>query len=365
MVEELKELIAEIRNDLDKGRFPNEAAVKQGIVLPILEILGWATRKTHIVTPEYGDGIKGRVDYALCHPEDKPIIFIEVKRVGNIEEGEPQLFEYATFIGVPMLVLSDGQKWNFYLLGEKGNMQERCVYRLDLLQREIDDAAERFERYLKYTAVCSEKAIENARKDYKSMARNREIKENLPRAWQSLVKEPDDELLQLLAKKVADISGGLSPDLDTCKEFILSLRTDETATPSKGRDIQKPPDRNAQGDIWFVLSGTQHRCNSAIGVLVELLKVLDERDSSFMERFANIKHGKKRRWIARDKYELYPNRRDLCENCSRQLPSGWFVGTNYSRSNIETIIRRACEVANISLGTDLKINLGKIQIGNI
>ena len=43
MVEELKELIAEIRNDLDKGRFPNEAAVKQGIVLPILEILGWAT----------------------------------------------------------------------------------------------------------------------------------------------------------------------------------------------------------------------------------------------------------------------------------------------------------------------------------
>ena len=129
---ELKEHIDDIRNRLEQKRFPNETAVRQGIVDRLLSALGWQTLDTQRVSPEYRIG-GGRVDYALCHPPGKPIVFIEVKRVGNIEGAERQLFEYAFHEGVPILILTDGQKWRFFHPAGSGNYQERLVRELDLI----------------------------------------------------------------------------------------------------------------------------------------------------------------------------------------------------------------------------------------
>ena len=76
------ELLTRIQEDLRRGRFTSEAAVSQGVVLPLLHELGWPVFNTHVVWPEYSlEG--GRVDFALCHPPDRPAIFVEVKRVGQ------------------------------------------------------------------------------------------------------------------------------------------------------------------------------------------------------------------------------------------------------------------------------------------
>src|ERR1039457_1122414 len=52
---------------LRQGRFPNEQAISQGIVLRVLQELGWDTWDTAVVWPEYQTG-QGRADFALCHP---------------------------------------------------------------------------------------------------------------------------------------------------------------------------------------------------------------------------------------------------------------------------------------------------------
>jgi predicted type IV restriction endonuclease len=82
----LKNSIEDIRKGLGEGCYPNEASVGTGIVLRILNELGWPAYEPQIVSPEFA--LEGRrVDYALCHPAARPVVFIEVKRVGHGEGG--------------------------------------------------------------------------------------------------------------------------------------------------------------------------------------------------------------------------------------------------------------------------------------
>jgi hypothetical protein len=121
----------------------------------LLRELGWPIDNTQVVCPEYS--LEGRrVDYALCHPARKPIAFIEVKQIGQSIGAERQLFEYAFHIGVPLAILTDGQEWNFFLPAEQGDYAERRVYKLDVVEREIEESVSRLERYLGYGQVSSD-----------------------------------------------------------------------------------------------------------------------------------------------------------------------------------------------------------------
>jgi len=361
----LKDQIFQISQDIKAGKFVNEASVSQGIVLRLLQALGWQIFDSEIVSPEYS--VEGRrVDYALCHPRTKPIVFVEVKQVGKAEGAERQLFEYAFHNGVPMAILTDGQEWHFYLPGEQGKYQERRVYKLDILERDIEESTKRFERYLKFDAVSEGRAIEAARKDYKNVARTRQIKGTLPLAWEKLIDENDELLIELIADKVESLCG-YKPDPDTVANFLSqdskkAIKTASTVQQTTGR--QKPPvithvkTKARPGQYSFKFMEEVYGARNARDVLINILGLLARKDGSFLERFAaRPKHGRKRRFVAPNKMELYPNRPDLCEEHSYELTPGWWVGTNYSRNNIEKIIKMACEVAGIKFGAELIIHI--------
>ena len=62
---------------MNKGRFPNKAFISQGIVLPLLQEVGWNIHDPRFVIPEYS--VKGsRVDFTLLDRRERPVIFIEV-----------------------------------------------------------------------------------------------------------------------------------------------------------------------------------------------------------------------------------------------------------------------------------------------
>jgi predicted type IV restriction endonuclease len=84
----LTDIVARLR----QGRFQNEQAVSQGIVLAILRELGWDIFDATLVWPEYQTG-EGRADLGLCHPPSKPTEFIEVKPAGKAEDGVRQALE--------------------------------------------------------------------------------------------------------------------------------------------------------------------------------------------------------------------------------------------------------------------------------
>jgi hypothetical protein len=375
--------ISDIRAGIKSGNYRNEAAVSQGIVLRLLQALGWSTFDTHIVCPEFA--LSGRrVDYALCHPADKPVAFIEVKQLGLSSGAERQLFEYAFHVGVPLAILTDGQEWNFFLPAEQGDYSERRVYKLDILERDLSESVSRFDRYLSYSRISSGAALTAAREDYHNISRNRQMISALPDAWSKLVSEEDDLLLELLADKVANLCG-FKPDLDTIAKFLrervtikpgptsntstipgnpLDAVTDRTTTPEPPKRLVPPTAAVPQTSIGYSLDGRFKSCRNGRDILISVFETLSERDAHFLERFAaRPKHGRTRRYIARTPEELYPGRQDLADEHSIKLKSGWYLGTNVSHAQIEHIIEMACEVANLKFGRELVVNVRGYRAG--
>jgi hypothetical protein len=96
----VKELLAKIVQRLESGSYINEAAVRIGIIEPILARLGWDLSDPQAVQPEFSSEGR-RVDYALCAFPARPTVFIEAKAIGKVEAADRQLFEYAFHEGVP------------------------------------------------------------------------------------------------------------------------------------------------------------------------------------------------------------------------------------------------------------------------
>lgn len=284
------------------------------------------------------------------------------------EGADRQLFEYAFHSGVPVAVLTDGQEWGFYLPGEQGRYDERRVYKLDLLEREIEEAVSRLERYLQYERVCSGEALKSARADYQNVARGREIEATLPRAWESLLEEPDSLLLELLAEKVEDLCG-YKPDLDLCSEFLKSKRqlgvvsaypiqSHQQASLHRAPENREWISRSRTTDSFsFVFEGKTYTAASALEVMVTIFRLLATADAGFLNRFASRKHGTKRRYIARNRQELYPGRPDLAEAYSIELVPGWYMGTNYSRRDMQKILNLALEVVQPKLRSAIQVNV--------
>jgi predicted type IV restriction endonuclease len=77
-----------------------------------------------------------------------------------------------------------------------------------------------------------------------------------------------------------------------------------------------------------------------------------------LERFAALpKHGRKRRYLARTREELYPGSPHLVAN-AHQIGVGWWCDPHASEAGIARRIGMACEVAGVRYGEDLTINLG-------
>ena len=389
----LEQDISDIRENLRRGRYPNEAAVSQGIVRRLLATLGWPVYDTQVVYPEYT--LEGRrVDFALCHPASKPRIFIEVKQVGKGGKAERQLFEYAFHQGVPLAVLTDGREWSFFLPAGAGSYDERRVYKLNIAEHDVATSVRRLERYLRYEAVCSEEAFIAAQEDYRDIAREREIHEALPKAWARLVAEKDELLLEVVAECVENLCG-YRPTPNTVSRFLRatvqpgwgtlppSAHTPTSPTPPLAPKDQGPPKESPVGlpqphtptishptapekapegmpaSVGFTLFGKFVACRNGREILVNVFEALAERDPTFIEKFvARPRHGTKRRYLAVDPKGLHPaDPRRARENAyTHQLKSGYWLllqVDHYARVNM---IKLACEVAEIGYGTDLRIN---------
>jgi hypothetical protein len=99
----------------------------------------------------------------------------------------------------------------------------------------------------------------------------------------------------------------------------------------------------------FLCQGKVFSAHSAGEAMRDIFRSLAERDATFLDRFAAHKQGKKRNYIAQDQADLYPGRPDLRKRSLEIIP-GWWIGTNYSKGDMEKIIRHAEEVAGSAVG---------------
>ncbi|HEX5479599.1 MAG TPA: hypothetical protein VFY79_07750 [Dehalococcoidia bacterium] len=369
----LEKVYSGIRDDIAAGRLTNEVEVAYNVVLPLLHALSWpASGQPDIVSLEYSTG-EQKVDYTLCNPPKKPIVFIEVRRSasnrGYSNEVEHQFLERAVRRGVPMAILTDGQEWHFYLPAEQGDDDERQLYKLEILEREPEESIERLKRYLDYGAICSGTAIEAARQDYYNVAKERQIQKTLPEAWRKLIEEKDDLLVDLLAEKVESLCG-YKPTQKAVSDFLVRRVQLGNASPQPAKMLPKPVVSRAPTtstspptltSIGFILYGQVYPARSGRDVMVKVLQQFIERDPSFLECFlTRLKKGRSRPYIAHSPKELYPKSPHLADTPHnyRRLCPGWFIDVNRNTGDKEKMIREAAEIAGVRFGSDLVINLG-------
>lgn len=244
----LTEHLDNIRSDLRGGVFTNEASVSQGIVLRLLHALGWPRYNTQVIIPEYS--VEGRrVDFALCHPPLKPLVFIEVKQVGQIEGAERQLFEYAFHTGVPIAILTDGREWHFFHPGGQGNYQERRVCKLNLIEIGNEESSRCLNRYLNYELIRTGEAIRAIEDDYRDISKQRHIETSLPEAWIKLVEEADEFLIDVVAEKTESLCG-YKPTGEQVLDFLKNLKREESPEETRS-SISPDPSGSKTGRKGF------------------------------------------------------------------------------------------------------------------
>jgi predicted type IV restriction endonuclease len=328
--------IQSIITSLKQREFVNEAEVTQGVILRILNQLNWDVYDTKKVKPQFR--IDNRmIDFALCSPDNKPSIIIEVKALGKANNSDDQVLEYAFKTGIPIAILTDGQEWHFYLPAERGSLSERRFYKLDLVERNENEIIEIFHCYLDYNAVRSGDALKKARIDYEKQYKNKEINSSIPIAWNKLIEENDDILVSLISEKVADICG-YEPPVEVVISFLKSLGQQSSSSPIDRPIVEK---KQPQGlELTHISQGVYvndnifEKTRNSIGTLESLLKPAIVKYPRSLNKIENQTKGRSRSLISKSKNSLYENRADLINEYSKQLPNGWWFGTNYGRKEI-------------------------------
>ena len=345
---------------LNSGKLDSEAHVKSAVILPVLRKLGWDDGDPDAFKPEFA--VERRfVDYALLD-DGKPRVFIEAKHLdAKVGKGEGQLFGYASNRGVPLLVLTNGWYWDFYLSMASGLPAERKFYSMDLhLEGKISYYVRFLEQHLGKDLVVSDAARLSAEELLQNSRKRERARLAIPDAWRALVQEPDKRLQDLLAKRVENECGA-KPDLGDVDTFLSSLQSHSPKTRPKPSPpaVQSvpsptPPVPKPRATInGFVFRQRRVVCKSAIDTLEEILKTFQHQDSGFMERFAQKAVGRTRRLLARHQDDLYDD--DRYTKRSRRLENDWWLGTNYGAESIRRHIKTACGVAGIKFGEELRL----------
>ncbi len=202
----------------------DEIETKQGMILPILQFLGWNVWDIKEVKPEYNvEGRKsnkgGKVDYCL-RIQKKNEIFLEVKRPGeDLEKHQEQLLDYSFREGIDLAILSNGTLWWFYLPRKRGHWKERKFYSIDLIQQEPAEIIDIFIRLLSKNNVQSGEALRNAECINLEMDKKKKVKETLPKAWNKVITSHNNVLIDLLIE-TTEYMCGFRPEIEDIKAMI-------------------------------------------------------------------------------------------------------------------------------------------------
>ena len=317
----------------------DEAATKQAVILKLFSLLGWDTFNIDEVTPEYSVFSK-RVDYSL-RINNANKVFIEVKKIGEeLENHQEQLLNYSFQEGVKLSILTNGVTWWFYLPLYEGSWDQRKFYTIDILQQKSEDVVSKFIDFLSKDNIANGKAIQNAEKIYKGQQKQNILKDTLPKAWNKIIFEADELLIELINETSEKICG-YRADIELIEQFLskhkevflVSTPSRKTILSPRPKIIPRKPTSipesySGRSISSFSFRGSQHGVRFWKDLLITLCKILSTTHRNDFNKVLSIV-GRKRPYFTYNENELrIPqkiNNTDI------------FVETNLSANNIVKI----------------------------
>ena len=343
MSERLSRALDNIRSDTGVAKL-DEASVRQVVVLQLLNALEWDQFNYAEVTPEFAVG-GGRVDYSL-QVGGQSKVFIEVKRGGEaLSSHQEQLLRYSFDRGVSLAALTNGLEWWFYLPLKEVSWEERRFSSIVITSEDRDDVEAVLLNVLSKGSVASGSAIEYGENLLERRRKDRIVNESLPKAWNSLVAEPDELLVELLVERVEHISK-ITPDSSLVRSFILDtvarvpdrspteLTVPVRLTPERPVYRSEPVSQTGTEDrvrlkgsairkkpVSFHFLGTGYTVNTWKDILQKLSEIMyDQTPTDFGEKVSGLR-GSSRAYYTRSEGDLDEPR--------PVGSSGWFVETKF------------------------------------
>lgn len=266
----LKTHIDHIRKGFEKGLFKNKEAICDYIVRRLLDALDWPRYEPNVVIREYKvDGTN--VNFALCAPASKPLVFIEVKPFENMEDTPEQLFQYAFRSEVPIVILTDGRKWHFFDSSAQGDYTERKVYEIDLTRRNSEEITACLNRYLNYASILTGEAVRAIKEDYTQ----KQVEASLAQGWNRLVQEANELLLETIADKTESLCGD-RPTEEQVLDFLKSLKKESISDQKKALAWRENQETISSRKCLAVTMPNGEKINHyyAVNSLVEVIEKL-------------------------------------------------------------------------------------------
>ncbi len=355
----LEEVIQAIRIKLEKG-FPNEAAVSQGAVLPILQACGWNTDDPDEVCPEYATQGNQRVDYALLR-DGEPLIFIEVKhRLDNdrsLDKGIEQVLKYAFEGGATVAVLTDGDAWRFYWhAAPERRYADRLAQAIRLTRTEPAEAATILRKYLQKSPDLSPDLLQEIiMKDFRL--------NKLHALLEEIFQNPTDELVELIERiaKQRYIYVGKEQIRAFLPQWLKKYKPSDSShsSPAKPSNIPStpyasgaPPLSSPPTGLGYYYRGTFYPASSKKDIYVEIMSRLIQDYPHFADQFSRESVGNERYYLFRksEKDQLPEEMQKWYEQNSRQyreIEQGWLVLADLNDDNKRRKLRQAAEIAGL------------------
>ena len=344
---------------LEEG-FPNEAAVSQGAVLPILQACGWSTHKTDEVCPEYATQDNQRVDYALLRG-GKPLIFIEVKhRLDNdrsLDKGIEQVLNYAYKEGVPVAVLTDGDAWFFYWpAAPEQRYAQRLAQAIRLTRTEPTEAATILRKYLQKSPDLSPTRLRKTIEEAFHLNK-------LPSLLEEIFQNPTDELVELIEgiAKQRDIDVGKEQIRAFLPQWLKKYKPSDSSpsssamlsnTPSTPHASGAPPLSSPPAGLGYYYKGTFYPASVKSDIYFEIISRLIQDYPHFADQFSKESVGNERSYLFRksEKDQLPEEMREYYERNSKQyreIEQDWLVLANLNDDNKRRKLKQAAEIVEL------------------
>ena len=246
----------------------DEAAVKLAIIMPILQLLDWNIFNVNEVKPEHSTG-GGMVDFALIE-DGKNKLFLEAKNAGEeLEKHQEQLLRYSFDQGVPLAILTNGIAWWFYLPLNEGAWEKRKFYMIDIIERDAEVITDLFIDFLSRENVLNGTSKKKAEEIHIGQQKEKIIIDTIPKAWDELISEPDESLMDLISDKVEKMCGH-KPGYTQIKRFLHDyppptsepvppIRQKRQKSTESKRTKKKRTSRGEEGYIGKDISGFYFR----------------------------------------------------------------------------------------------------------
>ena len=286
----------------------NETAMKQAVVLRVLDAAGWSAFDLSEVEPDFQVG-SARVDYALKsgfsgrqRGSATPRVLVEVKSLSenlDSERHQRRLMTHCSRAEVELGLLTNGLRWLFFLWSPGGGRPDDNFCEINILE-DPEAAAAELNNYLAKDKVANGQAVRSAERSLRERNRDELLRNSIVEGWQQVVRGLDEGLVELIAT-AAEQRTGTRPENRLIRRVLIENRAELLTSAVESDASVRSGGRSRPSSFTF--QSERHDVRSWPELLVGVCSVMRERHPNEFEKILEI-GGRKNRYFSRNADEL-------------------------------------------------------------